>query len=172
MPSQKNIDELTKLKGKVDRSVAIYFVDYQGLTHQQLEEARRELRANDSEIEVTKNTLTSIALKDQKDIDAKERLQGPTATLFADAVKTAKILSDFNKKYELPKIKWGILQGKTIEGDAVMALAKLPSKEVLLGKLVGTLQSPISGLVYALNFNTQKLAFVLRAIEEKKQQAS
>lgn len=170
MPSQKNIDELQQLKEKVDRSVALYFVDYQGLTHQQLEEARRELRANDSEIAITKNTLTNIALKDGKNIDAEDRLQGPTATLFsyADPVKTAKVLDTFYKKYQLPKVKWGILEGKLIEENLVVQLAKLPSREILLSKLLGSLNSPISGLVYVLNANITKLALVLKEIEKKK----
>ena len=91
MPSQRNIQQLDEVKQKVDKATAMFFVDYAGLTHQQLEEARRELRDNESEIAVIKNTLMNLALS-EKNIDAKERLQGPQATLFAygDGIKTVK----------------------------------------------------------------------------------
>ncbi|HVT00951.1 MAG TPA: 50S ribosomal protein L10 [Patescibacteria group bacterium] len=169
MPSQRNIQSLEETKQKVDKSSAMFFVDYAGLTHQQLEEARRELADNDSEIAVTKNTLMNLALQ-EKNIDAKERLQGPYATLFSysDPAKTAKILSSFVKKYGLPKIKFGVFEGAIIEEDVVGKLATLPSKEVLVAKLLGTLNAPISNLVYGLNGNIVKLAQLLKAIEEKK----
>ncbi len=171
MASIKNQEELKQLADKVDRSQAMYFVDYQGLTHQQLEEARRELGDNDAEIAVAKNTLINIALKDKKNIDVRDQLQGPNATLFAfsDGTSVARILRDFNKKYELPKVKFGIFEGKVIDADGVMKIASLPTKEVLLSKLLGGMNAPISGFVYVLNANITKLAQVLKAIEEKKQ---
>lgn len=170
MPSLKNQQELAELQEKVNKSEAMYVVDYQGLTHQQLEEARREFRENDSEIAVAKNTLINIALK-EKDIDASDQLQGPTAALFAysDGITAAKILKDFNKKYDLPKIKFGVFEGQVIDADGVMKIANLPSKDVLLAKMLGGLNAPISGFVYVLNANISKLAQVLKAIEEKKQ---
>jgi large subunit ribosomal protein L10 len=173
MPSTKNQNDLAELQAKVDKSTAMYFVDYQGLTHQQLEEARKELRENNAEIAVAKNTLMNIALQ-AKEIDVADQLGGPSATLFAyeDGIKVAKILKDFNKKYELPKVKFGIFEGKIIDADSVMKFADLPPKEVLLAKLLGTMNAPISGFVYVLNANISKLAQLLKAIEEKKSQAS
>lgn len=169
MPSIKNQQALQSINEKMDRAQALYFVNYQGLTHQQLEEARRELRDNDSEIAVLKNTLTNIALQ-QRNVDASDRFDGPYATLFAyaDPVKTAKILVDFNKKYQLPEIKWGVYEGKIIDEATVKELASVPPKEVLLAKLVGMMKSPMNGLVYSLNYNITKLALVLKSIEEKK----
>lgn len=173
MPSIKNQNELSELQEKVDKSTAMYVVDYQGLTHQQLEEARRELRENGAEIAVAKNTLMNIALK-AKDIDVSDQLQGPTATLFAyeDGISAARILKEFTKKYELPKIKFGVFEGKVVSTEDVMAIANLPTKEVLLAKLLGGMNAPISGFVYVLNANISKLAQVLKAIEEKKAKTS
>ncbi len=173
MPSIKNQNELSELQEKVDKSTAMYVVDYQGLTHQQLEEARRELRENGAEIAVAKNTLMNLALK-AKDIDVSDQLQGPTATLFAyeDGISAARILKEFTKKYELPKIKFGIFEGKVVSTADVMAIANLPTKEVLLAKLLGGMNAPISGFVYVLNANISKLAQVLKAIEEKKAKTS
>lgn len=169
MPSKRNIQLFDETKQKVDKATAMFFVDYAGLTHKQLEEVRNELSANDSEIAVVKNTLVNIALQEKK-IDVRERLQGPQATLFsyADPIKTAKILSVFVKKYGLPKVKFGIFEGQVIDEAVITKLASLPSKEILVGKLLGLLNSPITGFVYALNGNITKLARVLKEIEKKK----
>ncbi|HVZ67558.1 MAG TPA: 50S ribosomal protein L10 [Patescibacteria group bacterium] len=169
MPSQRNIQLLDETKQKVDKATAMFFVDYAGLTHIQLEEARHELADNDSEIAVTKNTLMNIALQ-EKNIDAKDRLEGPYATLFSysDPVKTAKVLAAFVKKYGLPKIKFGVFEGAIIEEDVVNKLSSLPSKDVLVAKLLGTLNGPITNFVYGLNANIQGLVRVLAEIEKSK----
>jgi large subunit ribosomal protein L10 len=170
MPSSKNIQLLEETKAKVEKSTALFFVDYAGLTHKQLEEARNTLRDQNSEIAVVKNTLMILALKDKNLDGIAEKLQGPQATLFAyeDGIKTAKTLADFIKKHGLPKIKFGIFEDKVVDREMVMTLSKLPSKEILVGKLLGLLNSPISKFVYALNGNITKLALVLKEIEKKK----
>lgn len=169
MPSAKNVQLLEETKAKVDKSTALFFVDYAGLTHKQLEEARNTLREQNSEIAVVKNTLMILALKD-KNLDVAEKLQGPQATLFAyeDGIKTAKVLADFIKKHSLPKIKFGIFEGDLVDEAMIMKLATLPTKEILVGKLLGLLNAPISRLVYGLNGNITKLALVLQALEKKK----
>lgn len=169
MPSNRNIQLLDETKQKVDRASAMFFVDYAGLTHKQLEEARNELRENNSEITITKNTLMNIALKEKK-IDVADKLEGPQATLFSyeDPIKTAKILTAFIKKHGLPKLKFGIFEGNVIDELMITKLATLPSKDILIGKLLGLLNSPISNLVYVLNGNITKLALVLKEIEKKK----
>lgn len=169
MPSKRNQQLLSVIQEKVNRAAGMFFVEYHGLTHQQLEEARRALLEADAEIAITKNTLMNIALQAQG-IDAKAQLNGPQATLFSysDATKVAKILKDFNKKYSLPIIKFGVFEGNIIDEPTIYALANLPTKEVLIAKLLGSLNSGVSGLVYVLNGNIQKLALVLKAIEKKK----
>ncbi len=169
MPSARNSQLLDEAKQKVAKATAMYFVDYTGLTHKQLEEARHELTLNKAEMAVVKNTLMNIALS-EKNIDAKEQLMGQKATLFSyeDPIATAKILASFIKKYGLPKISFGILEGNIIDEATITKLSKLPTREILVGKLLGLLNSPISGLVYALNGNITKLAMVLMEIEKKK----
>jgi len=169
MPSQKNVQLLDEVKAKVEKSTAMFFVDYAGLTHQQLEEVRRELTAAESEIAIIKNTLMHLALKG-KNVDVKESLQGPQATLFSyeDPIKTTKVLAAFVKKYGLPKIKFGLFEGNLIDEAMITKLSTLPSRDVLIAKLLGTLNAPISNLVYGLNANIVKLAQLLKAIEEKK----
>jgi len=168
MPSQRNIELLNELKEKVDRASAIFFVHYQGLSHLQMEELRQSLADTDSEFFIAKNTLTNLALADK--VDASEKLEGPMALLLAysDPVAPAKALVKFAKQYELPEIKFGYFEGSLIEDAQVKSLATIPPREELLGKLVGSLAAPVSALVYNLNFPIQRLALVMKSIEEKK----
>ena len=169
MPSSKNIKSLEEIKNKLEAAQAVFLVDYTGLTHQQLEEMRRELDNVKAEIVILKNTLVNIALTEKK-IDAKERLQGPHAVIFAyeDSIGAAKVLVSFNKKYSLPVIKFGIFEGNIIDEGKITMLSTIPSREVLIVKLLGLLNSPITSLVYDLNFNIQKLAQLLKEVEKKK----
>lgn len=171
MPSQKNIELLKETREKMQKASALFFVDYQGLTHLQLEEAHKALADMDAEMAVIKNTLANIALKEEKNVDAKERLQGPLAVLFAynDAVAVAKYLKDFAKKYELPKVKFGFFEGNILEENSVSMLASIPSREVLLAKLLGAMKAPINGLVFDLKYPINKLAFAMKEIEKKMQ---
>lgn len=169
MPSIRNTQLLDDAKQKVDKATAMYFVEYTGLTHKQLEEVRFELTANNAEMAVIKNTLMNIALTEKK-INAKEKLEGQIATLFSyeDPIKTAKVLAAFIKKYGMPKINFGIFEGEIVDEGVITKLSKLPAREILIGKLLGLLNSPISGLVYTLNGNLTKLVIALKEIEKKK----
>jgi large subunit ribosomal protein L10 len=169
MPSQKNVQLLQEAKDKVGRSNAIFFADYQTITHKDLEGLRNTLREAGAEIAVSKNNLVNIALQ-EKNVDAKEQLQGPLAAVFSydDPVKTAKAIYDFFKPIDPAKIKFGVFEGNLIDAKMVGALAATPPREVLLGKLVGLLNSPLTNLVYNLNFNTAKLVYALKAIEKTK----
>lgn len=169
MPSLKNTQSLDEIKAKLEKAKAIFLVDYTGLTHIQLEEFRHELANANAEAAILKNTLVNIALSDKK-IDASEKLKGPHAVIFAneDPIAAAKAIVSFNKKYQLPIIKFGIFENAVIEEGVVTELSTIPPKEILLAKLLGLLNSPITNLVYGLNFNIQKLAQLLKAIEDKK----
>ena len=169
MPNLKNQQSLAEIKEKLERAQAVFLVDYTGLTHLQLEEFRHDLATAKAEAAVLKNTLVNIAFTDKK-IDATEQLKGPRAVIFAyeDPIATAKAILAFNKKYQLPVIKFGIFENALIDEGKITALSTIPPKEVLIAKLLGLLNSPITSLVYDLNFNIQKLAQLLKAIEEKK----
>ncbi len=174
MPSQKNTELLEKAKEKIIRAQAVFFVNYQGLTHKQLEEARVMFKDSESELSIIKNNLVKIAFRDEKKIDISDKLFGPFALLlsYKDPVATAKNLLSFFKKYNLPQIKFGVFEGNIVDEETVKRLASIPSREVLLGKLVGLLNSPITGLVYGLNYNIAKLVFALKEVEKKKQSLS
>jgi len=162
---------------KLQKSKALIFANYQGLTHRQLEELKKKIKPLEAEISVTKNTLLKRALNqtgDLKAIEDEKSLEQPTATIFIynDLVAPLKELAKVIKELSLPSIKFGILDKKMISAEQVLKLSSLPSKEVLIAQLLGNMKSPITGLAYALNWNLQKFVMTLKVISEKKQATS
>ncbi len=158
------------LAEKLKNSKAVVFSDYKGLKVKDMTILRRELRAEGVDLSVVKKTLINIALKDagiEMDISA---LEGQIAIAVSekDEVAAAKIIAKLAKVNQNLKIVGGILGVKELTADEVNALAKLPSKEELLAKLVGTLNAPVSGFVNVLAGNLRGLMTALQAIADKK----
>lgn len=170
---QKKVEVVAALNEKVAKAKAIVLTNYTGLTHKQLEEFKRAIKKSDAEFAVTKNTLLKRSLVENKlDTGDDKNFDLPTGTLFlyGDVVSPLKALAKMIKDFEKPQIKVGFLEGKIMDSVQVVKLSSLPSKEVLLGQLVGMLQSPIARLPRALNWNLQKFAMTLNAISQKKSQ--
>ena len=127
-------------------------VDYRGITVEQDTALRSKLREAGVEYKVVKNTLTRFAANEVGYGDLDPQLNGPTALAISttDAVAPAKVISDFAKEVETIQIKAGFVDGKVISLDEVMTLANTPSKEVLIAKVMGSLNAPISKLVRTL----------------------
>lgn len=161
------------LKEKIKKSKSIVFAGFNGLGVKDNEILRSKLREENSEYYVAKKTLLGLALKENNiELDTKE-LEGKVAAIFSyeDEVASARVLGDFSKdKEKAEKIFFlgGILEGKFIEKDQVIALSKLPSREGLYAQLLGSLNSPASGFVNVLSGNLRGLVGVLQAISEKK----
>ncbi|RJQ26799.1 50S ribosomal protein L10 [Candidatus Parcubacteria bacterium] len=169
MVSKKNTELLKEVKEKMDKANAVFFVDYQGMPHKMLEEARVAFDEVGSELSIVKNTLMRIALREKK-IDVDDLLQGPRAVLFTyeDPLKAVKTLYSFFKKNNLPKVEFGVFEGRVVDKTVIDELSTIPSRDVLLGKIVGLLKSPMTNLVYSLNYNITKLALILKEVERKK----
>lgn len=173
MPSQKKIETVTALKTKLAKAKALFLTEYRGLTHQQLESLKKALKKVEAEYIVAKNRLVGIAMKQCNNatmLQLEEYLKNPTATLFAygDEIVAIKELARFIKTRELPKIKIGIFAGKIATEADFQRLSTIPTKDVLLATLAGRLESPISGLHYALSWNLRRFVTVLSNIKEKK----
>ena len=127
-------------------------VDYRGITVEQDTKLRTKLREAGVEYKVVKNTLTRFAANEVGFQELDEQLNGPTALAVSttDAVAPAKVISDFAKEVEALQIKAGFVDGKVISLDEVKQLADTPSREVLLAKIMGSLNAPISKLVRTL----------------------
>lgn len=155
---------------KLKSSKAVVFSDYKGLNVKDMTTLRRDLRVEGVDLKVLKKTLMQIALKDAGiEMDVK-KLEGQIAIAVSsrDEVAAAKIIAKLAKVNENLKIAGGILGTKELSAEEVNALAKLPSKEELLAKLVGTLNAPVSGFVNVLAGNMRGLVTVLKAVADKK----
>ncbi len=168
---QKKEQLVAELQEKVKKSTGMVFANYQGLTHQQLENLKKNLKKTESEFVAVKNTLLQIALKDKIDKEAtKEYFEQPTGAMFIynDIVDPLKELSKTIKEFKMPVIKFGILEGKFVTDKEVTKIASLPPLPVLRAQLLGQMQAPISGLHRALRWNLQSLVMTLNAVKDKK----
>jgi len=158
-----------EIKTRVGGSPYLIVTDYTGLKVAQFSDLRKRLRDVGSEVRVVKNTFLARVLKDAglPEIDAS--LKGQTAIVFGDkdVAAAAKLLKNFTAEFKLPTIRIGILDKAVLSQGQVMALADLPSREVLLAKLLGLLQTPASQLVRILNTPAGQLAQVIKANSEK-----
>lgn len=161
---------VAEVSEKVAKSKAMVFTNYQGLTHRQLEEFKKEIRKSDAEFAATKNTLLKRALGNEAIAGNEDKFQQPTGTVFmyGDIVAPLKVLAKMMKDFEKPSIKFGLLEGKAITEADVKKLATLPSREVLIAQMLGMMNAPIQGLHRALSWNLQKFVMTLKAIEEQK----
>jgi len=167
---QEKEELLQELKGKMEASQLIILAEYKGLNVEAMTKLRRKLRGVGSEIKVAKNTITKLAAQEAGLEDLNTYLEGPVALTFGfdDPVAPAKAMNDFAKEYKLLDIKAGILEGRIVDPQAIKALAELPSREVLLAKVLGGMQTPMYGFAGALQGLLRNLVYVLDAVREKK----
>lgn len=177
MPSEKTLllkkKAVEELSAKIKEAKSIVLADYRGLTVEQDTALRNELRKAGVEYRVVKNSMTQFAVEENGLKDLEIYLSGPTSIAMSseDLVAPAKVLSEFAKKFEKLEIKAGVVEGKVIDLNGVKALAELPSKEVLVAQVLGTLNAPITGFATVLNANIKGLAVALQAIVDKKASA-
>lgn len=166
---EEKVKVVEELQDKFGKSVAAILTDYRGLNVSDITELRKQLREAGVEYKVVKNTLTRLAVREHN-YDLDEFLEGPTAVAFSfeDPVAPAKILVDFAKQHKELEIKAGIVEGKVVGKDVIDNLAKLPSREELLAKVVGAVQSPLYGIVGVLQGPIRDFVYTLQAIQDKK----
>lgn len=148
---------------------AAIVAEYRGLTVAQMTELRREAREAGVYLKVVKNTLARRAVKDSDFECLDEHLVGPLALAASeDPVAVAKVLSKFQKDNDVFAIKAGAMSGSVLSQDDIQALAKLPGREELLAKLVGTMQAPVQKFVQTLNEVPSKFVRTLAAVRDAK----
>ena len=140
------------IKEKFQKAQTVVLVDYRGLTVAEDTELRNQLRKAGVEYAVLKNTMISRAIEGMNVDEMHASLEGPTAVAFGyeDMIAPAKILSEFAKKSKKLTIKCGVCDGAYLNADGVEALASLPSKEVLIAKIMGSMMSSVSKFVYCV----------------------
>lgn len=166
MPNAKNASQIKELEEKVARAKSIVLTNYAGLTVVQQTKLRASLKSAGGEFVVAKNTLIARVLGKE---ELQSSLQGQTGVLFSyeDEVKALKELVKFAKDINLPEIKEGVMAGQVLTHKDVMALSKLPGKEELISKMLGSLQAPGNNLASVLKAGIRDLVFALSAVANK-----
>jgi len=161
-----------EIREKIENSKSIVLVDYRGLDVSEVSELRKKYREAGVDYKVYKNTMMRFAFKEAGYEDFIENLKGPNGVAFSieDAIGAAKISDEFSKSNEKLKIKAGIVDGNIIGIDQIKELANIPSREVLIAKVLGSLNSPITGFVNVLQGNIRNLVYALDAIKEQKEE--
>ena len=153
-----------ELKRLISHSKSLAVVDYTGMSVAHSTKLRQDLKKTGGEMKIEKNTLFRIALG-QPDL----KLEGLSAFVFSnsDEISAIKTTAEFSKKAGVLKFKMGLLGNRLLTAEEIESLAKIPSKTALIQSLLSTLQSPIFGLAYSLNWNVTKLVRTLSAISQK-----
>lgn len=165
-------EQVTSMHDKLKRAKAVFLADFRGMNVDKATTLRNELRAASVEYKVFKNTLLDIAAKETEAECLAPYLAGPTAVAISydDPVSAAKVLSKFSKDSKgVFVLKAGVLSGKLIDVNQIQALADLPSREVLLAKMLGSMQAPTTNFVGVLAALPASLVRALDAIRVKKE---
>src|SRR3954471_4812005 len=171
MNREQKAAAIAEIAEEIQESEAVFAVDYRGISVPQAAELRTQLRAADATFRVVKNTLSERAANQVGADGLKELLAGPTAMTFVsgDAAAAAKALRDFRRGTgnTLLEFKGGWMNGQALSPADVDAIAQLPSREVLYGRLVGMVASPLTGLVAAMGNLIGGLARQLQAMADQ-----
>lgn len=161
-----------ELNDKFSKAKLAVVTDYRGLTVPAFQTIRRTLRETNAEIRVAKNTLLRRAVKGTEFEAIEPHFSGTTAVTvsYDDPIGPAKALTDFAKDNPQLEIKGAVLDGKSISADDLLALAKLPSKEVLLAKLLSVMQAVPTNFVQVLSGVPRQFVYTLQALKDQKAQ--
>ena len=170
MPKPEKVAAVDMVKEKLTRSKSVVVTDYRGMTVAQMTELRNKLRAQGVEYKIVKNRLAKIALKAAGLNPMDDYLKGTTALAFGikDPVSPAKVLTAYAKDNEKLKILGGLMDNRLLDLSALTELSKLPSREALLSRMLGSLTSPVQKLAFALHQTTAKLVYALDAVARQK----
>lgn len=153
MATHDKKEVIAEIKERLTASEGVLLVDYRGLTVKEISELRSKLREHGNSMTVYKNTLTELALRELAMPTLDEYLEGPTAFVFieGDPVVPAKTLAKFAEAAPALELKAALLGNNVLDTEQFIALSKLPSREELIAKLLGTLQNPTRGFACALD---------------------
>jgi large subunit ribosomal protein L10 len=162
---------IAEIASQISEAQAVLVVDPTGLSVAQSAEIRGRLRDAGATLRIVKNTLTERAADQAGVEELKALLDGPTALTFVsgDAAAAAKALSDYTRATDLLPFKGGLMDGAPLEVEQIKAIARLPSRDVLYGQLVGMVAAPITGLARGLNALLSGVAIALGQVHAKAQ---
>jgi len=173
MDKQTKVKVVAEVAGLAEQAKAVVLTSFKGLTVEAETKLRRDVRQVQGTYRVVRNTLARRAMTDDQWAELRKDFQGNTALVFTndDVVGLMKTLVDFAKENEALSIRGGVFEGKPLTKNDVVALANMPPREVLIARLLGVMQSPLTGLMNVLTGSVRNLAQVVKAIADKKAEA-
>jgi len=171
VPTEAKAQDVEALRERWSGVSTAILTDYRGLTVQQLSDLRRQLKAASAEYRVVKNRLARLAIQDSPMAALAPHLVGPTGMAWTrqDPVLLARMLQGFARNVPALSVKAGFVEGQVVPAEGVRSLADLPSREVLLGQVVGGLQAPLAGLIGTLEGLLRSLLIALEQVRAKKE---
>jgi large subunit ribosomal protein L10 len=153
-----------------EKAKSVFVTDYEGLTVEKMSVLRRKCRASAVEYRVVKNTLAKMAADKAGKSEINPYFKGPSAIAysFEDASAPARIIKDFFKDHQKPKVKFGLFEGQFYGPERLDEIAALPSRNELIARVLGGFNSPIQGLVSSLNGILSKLVRTLDAVRDSR----
>ena len=163
-------EKIDEIKSKIEKAQVAIITDYKGMTVEEITNLRRDIQKDGGDYMVTKNTLAKIAVKGTEYEALTEKLSGPVALAFGfeDPVAPAKAVKAFIEKAKKGEILGAVLDGKLLSVEETKALANLPSKEELFAKMLGSINSPASGIVGCVNGVMASLTRAITAVRDQK----
>lgn len=173
MNRKQKSEAVEVLKDKFSRAKGVVLTGYKGMTVAEMGELRDELRKDELEYKVVKNTLARIACKGTSVEPAREHITGPIgmAVGYADAAQVAKSVTGYAKKNEKFEIIGGVIEGAYCDVSQLKKIADLPSREVLLSMMAGTFNAPATKMAGLLNATVARLGYALSAVRDQKEAA-
>lgn len=168
MPNHEKELLIKQIKEDIESSDAVWVVDYRGLTVKQAEDLRKKIREQGAAYKIYKNTFTIRALQELELPEMGDILEGPSGFVFinGDPVSVAKVLKQYAKGNEALSVKGGLFEGQVLDEKQAIAMADMPSREELIGQIVGMLASPVQEVLAALD-GSGPIYGLLDAIEAK-----
>jgi len=154
----------SSVKTGVSEKSSTFVVSYRGISSAKMNILRKDLRRKKAEVLVSKTSVARIALKEAKQESLADTIEGQMALVLsnADASEVSKVLVNFAKNYEGFVVRGGVLDGAFLTEAEVKTLSDLPSREVLLAKLMGTMSAPLTRFAMGLNSKTRDLMSILK----------
>ena len=171
MQKKEKVSVVESLKDKLGKAESVLLADFTGVNVKDVNSLRNSFREAEVEYLVAKNTLVKRAVADTPWEELGPFLQGPTALVISadQGVNAAKIISKFREDHEHFKPKAGMMSEQVIDASTIEQMAKLPTRDELIAKMMGSLNRPITGLVYVLNDTVSRAVRVLSQVAEAKE---
>ena len=172
MLKKHKVSVVDDLKDRLSKAESIFLTDFTGVNVKDVNDLRNEFRQADVEYLVAKNTLIKRAVAESPWEGLDSYLEGPTALVIShdQGVTAAKIISKFRESHESFKPKVGMMNEQVVDAAMIEAMAKLPTRDELISKLMGSLNAPITNLVYVLNDTIARSVRVLAQVAKAKEE--